>query len=256
MAFLTLLALALSSAPPEAATPDPSIAAWQPAAEPTVATEQPVPQDSPPPAKAEPAAAAAPAAPPSTASASTPAPVDGKPPDTQPVLRAAPGNWGMTFIFGGLGPLSIAGHGDQPLADGLMFTEIGVRRVFKKFVLPFSFGAGITHRTREGTTRPEVSAGVSGSIAVLKGFRVWRRIAPYTGAFLHVHYIDAPGPNNWLVNLSVGPILGIEYYLADRVSLYGQGVFAIGPDISRQSVQLVARAMMAAGGQLGLTFYF
>ncbi|MFY0536421.1 hypothetical protein [Nannocystis pusilla] len=45
------------------------------------------------------------------------------------MVRAAPGNWGMTFIFGGLGPLSVAGHGDQPLADGLMFTEIGVRRV-------------------------------------------------------------------------------------------------------------------------------
>lgn len=258
MAFITLLALALSSAPPEAATSDSSdsaIAAWQPAAEPSAA-ESPVSPDSSTIATPEPAATTAAAPPSPSTSASAPAPADDKPPDTRPVVRAAPGNWGMTFIFGGLGPLSVAGHGDQPLADGLMFTEIGVRRVFKRFVLPFSFGAGITHRTREGTTRPEVSAGVSGSIAVLKGFRVWRRIAPYTGAFLHVHYIDAPGPDNWLVNLSVGPILGIEYYLADRVSLYGQGVFAIGPDITRQSVQVVARAMMAAGGQLGLTFYF
>lgn len=255
MALSTLLALVVSCNAPAAAA-DSSLVAWQPAAESAgapiaePAAESPAPKDSPVAATPEPT----PAAPP--APAPTPAPAGGKPPDTQPVLRAVPGNWGMTFIFGGLGPLSVAGHGDQPLADGLIFTEIGVRRVFKRIVLPFSFGAGITHRTREGTTRPEVAAGVSGSIAVLKGFRVWRRIAPYFGGFLHAHYIDAPGPNNWLVNLSVGPILGIEYYLADRVSLYGQGVFAIGPEFSRQSVQLVARAMMAAGGQLGLTFYF
>jgi hypothetical protein len=258
MAFVTSLALTLSFAAPvqPEAGADPSLVAWQPAAaqpaseppaseqpvaeQPPAVAEQPAPKDSPAPAPAaEPAATA-----------------DVNKPGTRTVMRAVPGNWGMTFIFGGLGPLSVAGHGDQPLADGLIFTEIGVRRVFKKIVLPFSFGAGITHRTREGTTRPEVSAGVSGSIAVLRGFRVWRRIAPYFGGFLHAHYIDAPGPNNWLVNIGVGPILGIEYYLADRVSLYGQGEFAIGPDISKQSVQLVARAMMAAGGQLGLTFYF
>ncbi|MCY1061145.1 hypothetical protein [Nannocystis sp. SCPEA4] len=254
MALSTLLALIVSCSVPEATT---ALAAWQPTAESaaTPIAAEPVPTDSPPAAAPEPTAVAT-ATPAAPAPAPTPAPDGGKPPDTQPVIRAAPGNWGMTFIFGGLGPLSVAGLGDQPLADGLMFTEIGVRRVFKRFVLPFSFGAGLTHRTREGTTRPEISAGVSGSIAVLKGFRVWRRIAPYYGGFLHVHYIDAPGPNNWLVNLSVGPILGIEYFLADRVSLYGQGVFAIGPDFSRQSVQVVARAMMAAGGQLGLTFYF
>ncbi|WAS94591.1 hypothetical protein [Nannocystis punicea] len=258
MASLPLLTLALLCAPAEAATAaaDPSMAAWQPAAEPsaTPPVDSPVSGDSSSTATPEPASVAT--APPA-ATPSPPAPAgDGKLPDTQPVVRAAPGNWGMTFIFGGLGPLSVAGLGDQPLADGMMFTEIGVRRVFKKFVLPFSFGAGITHRTREGTSRPEVSAGVSGSIAVLKGFRVWRRIAPYTGAFLHVHYLDSPGPNNWLVNLSVGPILGIEYFLADRVSLYGQGIIGIGPQFTRQSVQFVARAMMAAGGQLGLTFYF
>ena len=254
MALSTLLALIVSCYVPEATT---ALAAWQPPAEPAAApaAEEPVPTDSPPAAAPEPTAVAtsAPAAP---APAPMPAPDGGKPPDTQPVIRAAPGNWGMTFIFGGLGPLSVAGLGDQPLADGLIFTEIGVRRVFKKFVLPFSFGAGIAHRTRPGTSTPETAAGVSASIAVLKGFRVWRRIAPYTGAFLHTHYVDAPGPDNWLVNISVGPILGIEYFLADRVSLYGQGVFAIGPNLTKTSVQFVAQAVMAAGGQLGLTFYF
>jgi hypothetical protein len=240
MAFATLLTLTLSLS-----------AAAQPEADAAEATDaEPVTEALESPAPAEPASD-----PPAAAASETPASASGAPPDTQPVVRAAPGNWGMTFIFGGLGPLSVAGLGDQPLSGGLMFTEIGLRRVFKHIVLPFSFGAGIVHRTRPDGPA-EVAAGVSGSIAVLKGFRVWRRIAPYFGGFFHAHYIDAPGPDNWLVNLSVGPILGIEYYVADRVSLYGQGIISIGPDITRQSVQMVARFAMAAGGQLGLTFYF
>jgi hypothetical protein len=220
-----------------------------------------------PPAAAAPVAAAAsepasaPAAPAPTASpgpgVTAPTPVGPTElPDTKPVVRAGPGNWGMTFIFGGLAPLSVAGLGNQALADGLIFTEIGVRRVFERVVVPFSFGAGVTHRQTAGASKPTVSAGLSASVAVLKGFRVWRRIAPYFGGFLHTHYVDAAGPNNWLVNVSVGPILGIEYYLGDRVSLYGQGIVGIGPSFGKDTVQWVARTAIAAGGQLGLTFYF
>lgn len=208
---------------------------------------------------ATPAPASTPA--PATPATVTPAPpppnattVSASPPDTQPVIRAAPGNWGMTFIFGGLAPLG--GLGDQSFGDGLLFTEIGVRRVFKRVVIPFSFGAGLARLQPAGQTTKTTAAGVSASVAVLRGFRVWRRIAPYFGAFLHAHYIHAPGAGNYLVNVSVGPILGIEYFLADRVSLYGQGVLPIGPDITRTGVNVVAKTVLAAGGQLGLTFYF
>lgn len=243
------LALSFTLHQPESAGAA-AMPAWQPTPDPA-ATPEPAPPPTPSPTPA-PVAAPAPAP---TPAAATPPPVGPNPPDTQPVVRAAPGNWGMTFIFGGLAPLSVAGLGDLPLADGLMFTEIGVRRVFKRVVIPFSFGAGITNQRTAGET-PITSAGVSASVAVLKGFRVWRRIAPYWGAFLHTHYLDARGPDNWLVNVTVGPILGIEYFVADRVSLYGQGVFGIGSDIGKGTVKLVARAAMAAGGQLGLTFYF
>lgn len=217
-----------------------------PAPTPAVATPAPVDVSSP----AAPATASPAAAPTQTAAGLV------KPPDTRPVVRAGPGEWGMTFIFGGLAPLSVAGLGDLPLADGLVFTEIGVRRVFKRVVVPFSLGAGVSHRRQAGDTKPAISAGVSASVAVLRGFRVWRRIAPYFGGFLHTHYVDAAGPDNWLVNVTVGPILGIEYYLGDRVSLYGQGTFGVGPNIGKTQVQWVARAALAAGGQLGLTFYF
>lgn len=216
----------------------------------------------PAPVAAAPAAASETPAPPAATSAPTPtpapavpAPSQGPPPDTQPVLRAAPGNWGMTFIFGGLAPLSLAGS-DQSFADGLLFTEIGVRRVFKKVVIPFSFGAGVARVQAPGQATAATAAGVSASVAVLKGFRVWRRIAPYFGAFLHSHYIHPPGAGNYLVNVSVGPILGIEYFIADRVSLYGQGIMQIGPDFTRAGVSVVVRTAFAAGGQLGLTFYF
>jgi hypothetical protein len=240
--------------PEAAASGAVAVPAWQPTSEvqaqpEPVATPAPTPVAAPPPA-AEPAPLDTERAP-----QATPQPVGPNPPDTQPVVRAAPGNWGMTFIFGGLAPLSIGGLGDLPLTDSLMFTEIGVRRVFKRVVIPFSFGAGVAHKKTQGES-PVYSAGFSASVAVLKGFRVWRRIAPYAGAFLHTHFIDSRGPGNWLFNVTVGPILGIEYYLADRVSLYGQGVFGIGPSIGKGTVDFVARAAMAAGGQLGLTFYF
>lgn len=224
--------------------PDPAIQPWQPgaaqAAPPTLrATTAAPPAPSPAPPAAPPAAAGQPS----------------ELPDTEPVVRPRPGNWGMTFLFGGLAPLSIGGLGDLPFSSGLTFTELGVRRVFKRVVLPISFGAGVA-RTRQGDAPLAYSAGVSASIAVLRGFRVWRRIAPYYGAFLHAHYIDARGPANWLVNVSAGPILGVEYFLADRVSLFGQGLFAVGADISPGKVRFVARTVVAAGGQLGLTFYF
>lgn len=266
MASLSVLALLFSSAavaaqPESGASTDTTISPWQPGAATPAAPAAPVPANSsattPPAASPAPAASPTPATSPApTAPAVAPEPAGPNPPDRPPVIRAAPGNWGMTFIFGGLGPLSLGGLGDQSLSDGLLFTEIGVRRVFKKIVLPFSFGAGLTHRSRTATSRPEIAAGVSASIAVLRGFRVWRRIAPYYGGFLHMHYLDAPGPDNWLFNITIGPILGIEYFIADRVSLYGQGILGIGPDIQKNTIRLAAQAVMAAGGQLGLTFYF
>ena len=243
------LVIVASQAPP--ASPGPVDAtAGEPATEPVVPA-------SPEPTVA-PSIAEAPApTPPAPSSAPPPAPADpSNPPDTRPVVRAGPGNWGMTFIFGGLSPISVAGLGDQQLADGVIFTEIGVRRVFKRVVVPFSIGAGVTSRQNAGDLKPTIAAGVSASVAVLRGFRVWRRIAPYYGGFVHTHYVDAAGPDNWLVNVSIGPILGIEYYLGDRVSLYGQGIVGIGPDIRKNSVLWGARATLAAGGQLGLTFYF
>jgi hypothetical protein len=232
---------------------------WQPQATSGTATAAPAvvpPAPAATTASPAPATTSAPAVAPAPAPgpAAAPAP-EGPPPDSQPVLRAAPGNWGMTFIFGGFAPLSVAGLGDLPLPSGLLFTEIGVRRVFKRVVIPFSFGAGVA-QTRQDGQSPVYAAGVSASVAVLKGFRVWRRIAPYYGAFIHTHYIDARGPDNWLVNLTIGPILGIEYFIADRVSLYGQGIFGFGPEFTKGKVDFTARATMAAGGQLGLTFYF
>jgi len=249
---VTVLSLAQAPAP----APLPTLTATSAAPVAPVAPIAPTPVAASPVAPVAPPPPVAPAtvAPPPA----VPAPVvtPAQPPDTQPVLRAAPGNWGMTFIFGGLAPLSLGGLGDRKIGDGLLFTEIGVRRVFKRVVIPFSFGAGISRAQPDGTTAKTTSAGVSASIAVLKGFRVWRRIAPYWGAFFHTHYIHSGGAGNWLLNFSVGPILGIEYFLADRVSLYGQGIFGIGPDITRSTVSVNASSAIAAGGQLGLTFYF
>ena len=236
---------------------DPAVAARSAAS-----VESPDPPPSEPVAPAAPAVTApitAPATAPATApstSETTKPDASANPPDTHPVVRPVPGNWGLVFIFGGLAPLSIAGLNDLPLTSNLIFTEIGLRRVLKKATVTFSLGAGVAHTSRSGDTRPQTSAGVSGSLAVVRGFRVWRRIAPYAGGFIHTHYIDATGPDNWLVNFSAGPILGVEYFIADRVGLWGQGVIGVGPTFGKNSIQWVARAAVDAGGHFGLTFYF
>lgn len=213
------------------------------------------PAAAPPEPVAPAASPAAPAAAPSEPATATPD-ASANPPDTRPVVRPAPGNWGLVFIFGGLAPLSIAGLNDVPLTSNLIFTEIGIRRVFRKVTMTFSFGAGVASTPRSGVTPVRTSAGVSGSIAVVRGFRVWRRIAPYAGGFVHSHYIDAAGPGNWIVNVNVGPILGVEYFIADRVGLWGQGIIGVGPSFGKTTIQWVARTAVDAGGHFGLTFYF
>jgi hypothetical protein len=244
--------LVLLDAPgePTAATPEAAVdSAVTAPPEPVAPAPAPVP--APAPAASPPASAAAPGAP-----ATTTPDASANPPDTRPVVRPMPGNWGMVFIFGGLAPLSIAGLNDLPLASNLIFTELGIRRVFRKATMTFSFGAGVASTPRSGATPARTSAGVSGSIAVVRGFRVWRRIAPYVGGFVHSHYIDAAGPDNWIVNVNVGPILGVEYFIADRVGLWGQGIIGVGPSFGKTTIQWVARAAVDAGGHFGLTFYF
>ena len=193
----------------------------------------------------------------SAAAAAAAAPLPGAPaPDGSPVVRAVPNNYGMTFSFGGLGNLSANGLLDQK-AGNLLFTELGFRAVLSSVTIPFSVGLGISNTTTR--TDPSVSAtdfGLSVTGGVLKSFRVWRRIAPYFGGLFHFHYLDPSGDKNWIIGLSLGPVLGVEYYIADRVSLYAQGTFQFGVTITDPLAAVGLGTAISGGGQMGLVFYF
>lgn len=170
------------------------------------------------------------------------------------IERAEPGHWGMQFTFGGLAPLSIAGIRDHGV-NRLLLTELGFRYVTKRVIIPFSLGAGVFHHSPDEGGKQN-DAGLSGSVGVLLPFRVWRRISPYAGGMLHLHYLDPTGDNNWLFNISIGPVIGTEFYIGDRVSLLFQGQLDIGITVLDAITQLRAATSLAAGGQTGLVFYF
>ena len=170
------------------------------------------------------------------------------------VRRAEAGDWGMQFTFGGLAPLSIAGVRDLGV-NRLLVTELGFRRVTENWIIPFSIGAGVFHHNPDdGSSQND--AGLSASFGLLKPFRVWRRISPYAGGMFHFHYLDPTGANNWLVNVSIGPVIGTEFYVGDRVSLLFQGQFDVGINAFDGLTQVHASTSLAAGGQTGLVFYF
>lgn len=176
--------------------------------------------------------------------------------DDSPVVRAAAGNWAMTFTFGGLGSLTTNGILDQK-AGNLLFTEVGFRAVLSSVTIPFSVGLGLANVTnRIGTTTSNTDIGLSFTGGVLKSFRVWRRIAPYFGGLFHFSYLDPSGDNNWVIGLSLGPVLGIEYYVADRVSLLAQATFQFGVTITDPQAAISAASAISGGGQLGIVFYF
>ena len=172
----------------------------------------------------------------------------------RPIQRAEPGDWAMQFTFGGLAPLSIGGISEYGV-DRLLITELGFRRVFERVIIPFSVGAGVFHHNPDAGAKQN-DAGLAASVGVLVPFRVWRRIVPYAGPQLHLHYLDPTGDNNWLVNFSIGPVLGTEVYVHDRISLLFQGVLTLGINVFDGLTQVSAATALSAGGNTGLVFYF
>jgi hypothetical protein len=175
--------------------------------------------------------------------------------DDEPVERFEPGQWGMQFTFGGLAPMSVAGVRDLGI-NRLVFTELGFRRVLsEQWVLPFSIGAGVYHHNPDsGDTQNDV--GFAASVGVQRYFRVWRRIAPYAGGRIRFDYAEPNGRANWRVGFGLGPALGIEYFVGDRVSLTLQGEALVGIGSSPGLLQVEWAMRLQAGGQMGLVFYF
>jgi len=175
--------------------------------------------------------------------------------DGDPVERFEAGMWGMQFTFGGLASLSIAGV-DTHGVNRTLFPELGFRKVRSdEWSIPFSIGAGVFHHEPDGSSAQN-DLGIAGSVGAQRYFRVWRRIAPYAGGRFHLHYLDPTGTDNWLVNIAVGPTLGIEYFVGDRVALTLEGDALVGINVFDALLQVDWGTSLAAGGQTGLVFYF
>jgi hypothetical protein len=185
---------------------------------------------------------------------------DKSPPGDSPVVRATEGNWAFAFLFGGLGTMKTGGQADLTVGMNTMFTEFGVRAVLGSVIIPFSAGLAIgANVPKMGDTTTDF--GLSATVGVVKTFRVWRRIVPQFGGSFHFHYLDPSTPamtpnNNWVVGLSLGPVIGVEYYIADRVSILTQGTFQFGINITDPVAQIGLGTSISGGGQLGLNFYF
>ena len=199
----------------------------------------------------------------SSAAAQAQAPAASK---ASPVERPIAGDMGMSFAFQGLAPLSVGGVQSFSVGRALM-AEVGIRYMLAdKWALPFSFGAGLLNLSPNGGGDSSTDLGLSFTVGFQRYFRTWRRIAPYFGAKLSVAYVDPSGPSNYLVRIGVGPALGIEYFIADRVSLsmeYNVFLsFQVEGDSPRGAPGTLGGTVVALntslwmGGQMALTFYF
>lgn len=251
--MLVMLAAPPALPPDRAAAPEPAAPA-EPAepAEPTLVdpTAEPTPEPTPAP---EPVIAPAPARDDEVAPREE---IDEDDDDADgPVSRFEAGQWGMQFTFGGLAPMSVGGVRDFGV-NRLLFSEIGFRRVVSEdWVVPFSIGAGVFHHNADvGDSQNDV--GIAASVGVQRYFRVWRRIAPHAGGRIRLDYAEPNGRANWRFGFGIGPVLGIEYFVGDRVSLTMQGEALVGLYAFDGLLQVEAVTRLDAGGQMGLVFYF
>lgn len=174
---------------------------------------------------------------------------------TSPVERPIAGDLGMSFQFGGLAGLNVGGLVSHT-ANKLFLTEIGMKYMLAdKWALPFSIGVGMLNFSQEGQDA-QFDTGLSFSVGFQRYFRTWRRIAPYFGVKMHFHYVDPTGASNYLVQLAFGPTLGVEYFIADRVSLGLEYALLIGMNFEDRKTTVGLQTVMSMGGQMALTFYF
>ena len=177
-----------------------------------------------------------------------------------PAVRAMGGEWGFSWRFGGLATLATFGNTNPalgtPAAGELRVTEIAVKRVFSQEWHVFFFaGTGLIMRKPDpGDTNADWAMSLGGGFEY--HFRIWRRIAPLVGGQLALRVADPTGDNNWRVGVSFGPSLGIEYYIADRLSLTALYHFLLGFAFADSFFGFDFATQVENGGTLGITAYF
>jgi hypothetical protein len=177
-----------------------------------------------------------------------------------PVVRAATGDMGMTFRFGGLATMTATGN--QHTIGPLVFSQVGWKFVLSEtWQIPLYWGLGIHFVNTEvnDASNDATNWGMALGGGIEYHFRIWRRISPFIGGLLGLSFEDPTGENNLKFGIDLGPNVGVEYYVGDRLSLTAQYLLAIqlghenkGPEASQTS--FVFRTL--AGGAMILTYYF
>ncbi len=191
--------------------------------------------------------------------------------EDSPVVRAngEEGNLGLFFRFGGLGTMTATGD-SQKKNSGVINTQLGIKFVMSESImLPLFFGMGIVHKKvtdQDGTTGFSMDLGAG----LEYHFRIWRRIAPFFGAIMKLGFYDPQSDSDaddLTIRFHVGPTIGVEYYIADRVSLavaymlmitmYASTVNADSTTVNFDMTTKDGLDVAAeSGGNMTLTFYF
>jgi hypothetical protein len=171
----------------------------------------------------------------------------------RPAVRAEEGDWGMFFRFGGLATLIATNNTRNvgPLAE----TQVGMKYVFSEhWMMPFFAGFGYRNNSVEnGPTDNEKAADVGAGVEY--HFRIWRRISPFVGGQVGLGIADPNGAHQFKFGIGFGPVLGVEFYVADRVSLAAQYLLTFQVETQNQD-HTAFQLSTLAGGALNLTFYF
>jgi len=178
------------------------------------------------------------------------------------VVRAAAGNWGMFFRAEGLATLGteserleVGGAGVIPRETALFVTQVGMRAVLsERWIIPFYLGFGVRVLDPDGNIDSRTDYGLDVGGGFEYHFRVWRRISPFVGATIGLQSFDPAGNDNGIIVLGLGPTLGVEYYLGDRVSILLQYLVRFGFGFSEPAFEFSFNTR--AGGALSLSFYF
>jgi hypothetical protein len=173
----------------------------------------------------------------------------------EPVIRAVEGDWGLFFRFGGLATLLATNNTRTIPGRTLAITQIGVYKVLPdEWQIPFFVGVGFRNNSPE-VGDAQTDWGLDIGVGIEKHFRVWRRISPFIGAAVGVGLQDPTGPSNLRAGFGIGPVVGVEYYVADKVSLTAQYLLTFQFE-SQTTNHKAIELSTAAGGALNLTFYF
>ncbi len=185
-----------------------------------------------------------------------------------PVVRATGKNMGMFFKFGGFATMTATGDLIKT-GNAVLTNEVGIKFVFsEKFMLPIFFGMGVGVTKKEGADESDTDWNMSLGAGVEYHFKIWRRISPFIGGVFKFGFSDPAGESNLIFNVNLGPALGIEYYIADRISLTASYMFLIGIAWAdsqythfglgtKNSVPAVGTSVdLSSGGKLTITAYF